>query len=344
MILIDTRELKKHIYENRYAEQLLLSIGCHSVKYNNSNEYWTAANKTGDNKNAIILYDNEWLNCINFTRQMTKSNRNTDIIDLVAYTLDLNFPQAINYICNEIGISYYHDFKEDVPESFRILDMIASMSSGEIAEKDKPLKPIDEEILNYYKPYVNDLFKIDGISYSVQKEFEIGYDQFTNRITIPIRDEIGNLVGVKGRLFKENLDENDVKYLYIEPCNKSKVLYGLYKTLPYIKAQNCVYVFESEKAVLQAVSYGYENVVATGGKTISQSQIDMLTRLGVNIIICFDKDVDKKEIEDISCNFIDNIPIYYVYDEDNILSEKESPSDNKEKWELLIKNNIYKIK
>ena len=322
----------------------MLSIECHDIKYHPQKEYWTAANKTGDNKNAIILYDNEWLNCVNFTRQMTKTNKNTDIIDLVSYTLNVNFPQAISFICNEIGISYYHDFNEDIPESFKILDLIQSMSFNDDVEKEKPLKPISEDILTYYKPYANDLFYNDGISYCTQKEFEIGYDQFTNRITIPIRDELGNLVGVKGRIFKEHLDEDDVKYLYIEPCAKGRVLYGLYKTLPYIKRLNRVYVFESEKAVLQAISYGYDNVVATGGKTISQHQIDMLTRLGVDIVICFDKDVKKTYIEDISNKFLDNIPIYYVYDEDNILNEKESPSDNITKWERLIKNNIYKIR
>ena len=48
---------------------------------------------------------------------------------------------------------------------------------------------------------------IQRISYETQIEFEIGYDESTNRITIPIRDEISSLVGVKGRLLKEEISK-----------------------------------------------------------------------------------------------------------------------------------------
>jgi DNA primase len=41
---------------------------------------------------------------------------------------------------------------------------------------------------------------------------------------------------------------------------------------------------------------------------------------------------------------MDGISVYAIIDRDNILDEKESPSDNPEKWAYLVKNNIYKIK
>ena len=342
---MDIRELKQYIYDNNYVETLLISIGCHSIKFHPNNNYWSCANKTGDNKTAIIVYNNEWLTCVNFTRKMTQNNSKCDLITLVCYTLNTDFPQAVSFICNEIGISYYHDFRADMPSSFKVLEMLSSMNSNSEIKDDVPLLPIDENVLNYYKPYVNDLFFNDGISYLTQLEFEVGYDEYSNRITMPIRDELGNLIGVKGRIFKnsDNLTQEEIKYLYIEPCNKSKILYGLFKTLPYIKHSKRVYVLESEKAVMQLWSMGYCNAVATGGKTISQHQIDMLTRLGVDIVLCFDKDVEKQEIESIVGQFIENVPVYYMYDEDNILNEKESPSDSREKWEYLISNNIYNM-
>ena len=77
---------------------------------------------------------------------------------------------------------------------------------------------------------------------------------------------------------------------------------------------------------------------------MSRYQIDMLVRTGATIVLCFDKDVLKQEIEEVASNFPDNIPIYYIYDENNILENKESPTDNPIKWEQLVKNNIYKIK
>ena len=112
---MDVKELKNYIYENRYVEQILESIGCHHIKYHASNAYWTCANANGDNNGAIVLYNNEYLMCLNYTRQMIKGDRKTDIVDLVCYTKDLTFPEGLKFICKEIGMSYYHDFDEDIP-------------------------------------------------------------------------------------------------------------------------------------------------------------------------------------------------------------------------------------
>ena len=341
---MDAREIKNYIYENHYAEQILESIGCHHIRYHASNAYWTACNPDGDNRSAIILYNNEPLICLNKTRQMIEGSRTTDIIDLVCYIEKLSFPQAKKYICELMGMDYYHDFDEDIPESFKLLDMLENMDVCSHYSDDKPLKPISEDILKYYLNYVNDLFYEDNISYQTQREFEIGFDPESNRYTIPIRSEIGDLLGVKGRYYYRKVPENENKYIYLEPCSKSKILYGLYKTTPYIKRSNRVYVFESEKAVLQLWDYGYQNVVSTGGKEISQYQIELLVRLGADIVLAMDKDVTKEEIEMIAERFPEEIPIYYVYDEDNILDAKESPSDNPQKWEHLVKNNIYRLR
>ena len=341
---MDVKELKNYIYENKYVEQILESIGCHHIKYHTSNEYWTCANATGDNNNAVVLYDNEYLLCINYTRQMINGTRKTDIIDLVCYTKCLTFPEGLKFICEEIGISYYHDFDDDIPESFKILKLIEEMGTGDIAKKETPLKPINEHILSYYKPYVNDLFFDDGIDYHTQKAFEIGYDEESNRYTIPIRSEVGDLVGVKGRYFNRNVPEGEMKYIYLEPCARSKILYGLYKTIDYIRNKNCVYVLESEKAVMQLWGYGYRNSVATGGKELAQSQIDMLVRLGSTIVLCFDKDVAKYELEKLADRFPDGVPLYYMFDEDNILDSHETPSDDSIKWLHMVKNNIYKLR
>lgn len=338
---MDIKLLKEYIIENNRIEQILEELHCGYIKYHSSG-YFTCSNPDGDNQNAIVVY-NDTLVCENYTRQISNKLKN-DLIDLVCYLKDCNFPDALKWICQVLGIDYYHDFTQDVPESLLITQMIFDMSESYQANEDKPLVPISPKILTYYKPYVNDMFLKDHISYETQREFNIGYDECTNRITIPIYSEIGDLVGVKGRLFKDELDKNDLKYIYLEPTSRARILFGLNKTIDYIKREGKVFVVEAEKGVMQGFTYGTCNIVGTGGKELSATQIEMLTRLGVDIIFAFDKDVSKSEIEDLSNKFLDGVPIYYVYDEDNILDEKESPTDDPQKWEHLIKNNIYNIK
>ena len=117
---------------------------------------------------------------------MTAKERQTDLIDQVCFTKSLSFTDGLKYLANLIGIDYYHDFNEQLPESLQITQLIHDMKENIETEEDKPVKPISKRILSYYRDYVNDLFYEDHITYLTQKEFNIGYDEDTNRITIPI--------------------------------------------------------------------------------------------------------------------------------------------------------------
>ena len=112
---MDVTSLKEHILNEDLSEQVLESIGCHNIVRHN-NEYITCANYDGDNKSAIVLYLNENLTVINYTRCLSKTKRTTDIIDLVMFNEELSFPEALKFICNELGIDFYNELEEE-PES-----------------------------------------------------------------------------------------------------------------------------------------------------------------------------------------------------------------------------------
>jgi DNA primase len=332
---------------------ILEEIGCHHIQ--DRGDYFSCGNRDGDNPRAIVVYKNEYISCTNYTRQITKNGRSADIFDLVVYNEECSFAEAMKIVCNLAGLDYYGEVQE-VPESLQILKLLKNMSTNEDEEDDSPVKPISEKVLNYYIDAGNVLFSDDGISLETQKEWEIKFDPQTNSICIPIRDEIGNLIAVKARRFKytpnipinqrrflDELGEEESKYFFIEPGAKSQILYGLYKNTKAIQRQGVVYVGESEKFTLQLYDMGYYGV-STGGSKVSKRQVEMLTRLGVKICFCFDKDILEEDLKNIADMFMDGVTVYAIIDRDNILDEKESPTDNSTKWQHLIKNNIYKIK
>ena len=343
MACIEIQDLKNYILENDQIETILEELGCHHITRRNG--CYTCGNPDGDNKSAITVYENEFLLAIDYTRELPKCGNSSDLFSLVQFFKKESFFQSIKQVCAWIGIDYYHDFDSDMPASIRIAQAIIELSGGDSKElDDKPIKPIDEKLLSYYMPYVNDLFYRDHINYVTQVKFEIGYDEQTNRITIPIRDELGTLVGVKGRLFSKNVDTDELKYLYIEPTNRSRVLYGLNHTYNDIQMEHFVYVGEAEKSVMQLWSMGIHNSVATGGKKVSQQQIDMLTRLCVEVVFLFDKDVSRDELDTLAERFMDGVAVYAVVDTENILNEKESPTDDPEKFKHLISKCKKRIK
>ena len=338
---MQVNELKEYLLNNELCEDVLTALGCGHVR--NRGEYISASNPDGgDNKQAITLYLSENLNCIDYTRQISKTKRATDIFDLVAYFKQCTFAESMKWVCDTVGLDYYHE-PDDVPESLLIIKMLKEMSVGCDEEDNTPLKPISEDVLRYYLPYGNKMWEDDNVSLSTQRFFELSFDPCTNSVAIPIRDEIGTLIAIKARRVEYNPDVNESKYFFLEPGAKSQVLYGLYQNSKLIQTRGVVYVGESEKFTHQLYDMGYFGV-STGGSKVSKRQIEMLTRLAVKIIFCFDKDISEEELQNITGGFMDGIDIYAILDKDNILDEKESPSDDPKKWSYLVKNNIYKIK
>jgi DNA primase len=341
---MDIEVLKEHILENDLIEKVLEELGCHHIRKRDG--FIQAANPDGDNVTAVCVYENTNLTTINYTRDITNGRKSSDIISLVEFYKKESFPYAVKWICDVLDIDYYSNIDDDILESLKMTKMLLQMqvSDDSTLEEEKPLKPISEHILSYYEPYVNEMFNEDHVGYDTQQEFEVGYDESSDRITIPIRDDLGNLVGVKGRYFFRKVPENVQKFIYLEKCARSQILYGLYKTLPYIKNRNRVFITEAEKGVMQLWNAGYYEAVATGGKKISKCQIDKLTRLCVPLYFVFDKDVEQDELKEIAERFISEVEVYALIDKNGILSEKESPTDEMEKFEQLLKNNVYRLK
>jgi len=336
---MDIRDLKEEILNRELISDILAELGCHHIR--DKGDYIQAGNRDGDNPSSIVVYKNEYISCINYTRQITKNGRTADIFDLIAYVEDCSFAEAMKFVCGVAGIDYYGE-REDLPESLQILRMLKDMAINEEDEDNSSVKPISEKILSYYLPYGNKMFEDDNISLEIQKEFEVGYCPQSNYITIPIRDSLGTLCGVKGRYFGEP-DEMYTKYTYLEKCNKSKILYGYWQNKEYIKQNKYIYVLESEKAVQQLATIGVRSCVSTGGKTISKYQVEEIIRTGCTPILALDKDVDEEELRNIASMFMSGITVYAIIDKDNILDEKESPSDRPEKWIKLVNNHIYDI-
>ena len=341
---MDIEILKEHILENNFIPTILEELGCHHIRKKDG--YFQCANPDGDNTTAVCVYENTNLTTINYTRDISNGkNIHTDLISLVEFYKNESFPYAVKWICDVLDIDYYSNLDEDLPKSLQLTKMLVEMQSVDTdTETEKPLKPIPEKILSYFEPYVNDMFCEDGVGYDTQVEFEIGYDEFTNRITIPIRDDLGNLVGVKARYFYRQVPEDEQKFMYIEKCARSQILYGLYKTINFIKKAQRVFVVEAEKGVQQLYDKGYFEAVATGGSKISKSQIDKLTRFCVPIIFVFDKDITKEELDDIASRFIDGTEVYALIDTMGILNEKESPTDDISKFEQLLEKCMYRLK
>lgn len=212
---------------------------------------------------------------------------------------------------------------------------------------DSPPKTYDESILDYYLKVPNVRFQHDHILLETQMEFGISYDVNTDRIVIPIRDQHGSLMGVKGRRNYETDNEDDPKYIYLVPCQMSKTLFG-YSTNYSSMYGGTVMIFESEKSVLQCASYGYHNAVALGSNSLSEYQAKMILSLNPQkVIFMLDSDLPldntKRNIDMLrSVATMRDLQIsYFDWEECLELPAKASASDEgKEVLEYILEENI----
>lgn len=329
--------LKRTILEKNEVPNVLQQIGCHSIEFHSGSpdDFYTCANKDGDNSSAITVYLNDGLKTINYTRELNAKKESHDLIDLVMFNMNISFFQAIKFLCDIIDVDYYSvENEDDVPESIKIVWLVDSMCNGEDEYiEDTTIEPKPERYLEYYRPVVNDVFLEDGISYKTQKIFEIGYDDERDMITIPIRDELGNLVGVKGRVCDKNVVQN--KYTYLIRCPRGKVLYNLFRSYNSIIEKGFVIVVESEKSCMQLYDMGIYNTVAISGSKLTTVQKQKLMNLHVDIVFALDKDVTKDRLQTMANKFPLGYKISAIIDTEDILDEKESPSDDSMKWEDL---------
>lgn len=256
------------------------------------------------------------------TLSYTSFSHNTkgDIITLVSDILDIKLGEAIKWLANKLNISLQYT-ETDITLPF-----------GGFFKKYKKVQDISEDIPKTYSeseliPYsigISKMFIEDSIDAITQEHFGIGYSILDNRITIPWRNELGELVGIMGRLNKTDLNskEKDYKYLPIIPFRKSAVLYGLYENYKSILNKGVIIIVESEKSVLKARQMGFDNVVALGGNVIQPRHIKLIKSMFIDVIVALDEglpishSIEEAEKCRISNPFFDN-DIYVVQMNDN---------------------------
>jgi DNA primase len=117
------------------------------------------------------------------------------------------------------------------------------------------------------------------------------YDNYRGRIIFPVHNQSGKVLGFGARIIKKNdkapkyinTPENDI---YV----KSKILYGSYFARQAIdKADECLLV-EGYTDVVSLHQAGIENVVASGGTSLTPDQLRLIKKYTNNLTIIYDGD------------------------------------------------------
>jgi DNA primase len=163
-----------------------------------------------------------------------------------------------------------------------------------------------EEIIKKFQlgfnPEIRDSFTKEAIAaqYSLELLQKSGlvavrdgnaYDNYRGRIIFPIHNQSGKVLGFGARIIKSN--DKAPKYINTpenEIYVKSKLLYGSYFARMAIdKADECLLV-EGYTDVVSLHQAGIENVVASGGTSLTPDQLRLIKKYTNNLTIIYDGD------------------------------------------------------
>lgn len=124
------------------------------------------------------------------------------------------------------------------------------------------------------------------------------YDVLHHRLTIPIHNEQGNLIGFGGRLLPKQLLTNNQPInggKYINPTttplyDKSNTLFGLHKAIKNFKAHGMGCLVEGYLDVIKLHQHGWNNTIATCGTALTEGQAKKLKRFTDTVLILRDGD------------------------------------------------------
>lgn len=244
------------------------------------------------------------------------SNKGGDVFSFVMEVEGMDFRAALEHLARKAGVD---------------LSMYDTKGNQEIANRKKRLLSANEMAASYYQQSliknqhaIDYVFKQRGLSKQIVQDFRIGYaptsgdalvrflikkgftpkelsqagfvnrfdgDLFRGRMTIPLMDGTGQVIGFTGRII---IDEPKApKYLNTPQTllyDKGRHVFGLSQAKESIRTHDYAVIVEGNLDVISSHQVGISQVVATAGTAMTENHLRALVRLTSHVRLAFDGD------------------------------------------------------
>lgn len=244
------------------------------------------------------------------------SNKGGDVFTFIMEVEGVDFRQALELLARRAGVD---------------LSLYESKGNQDVARRKKRLLEANKLAANYYQHSLlgnqhalEYVFKKRGLSKAIVQTFQIGYapdngdalvqflhkkgfssqeladagltnryggDMFRGRMTVPLMDGTGQVIGFTGRILADV--PNAPKYLNTPQTllyDKGRHVFGLSQAKEAIRTNDYAVIVEGNLDVVSSHQAGITGVVATAGTAMTEFHLRALRRLTGNIRLAFDGD------------------------------------------------------
>ena len=245
-----------------------------------------------------------------------------DVFKFVMMMDNLTFPEALRRLAEKVGVTLSDTFGDATYDAnarqrtalYKMHEAVAKFFAGQLSGtaegrlaraylEDRGLTdevvgrfrlgyaPADGQALTRQltgSGYESELLEKSGLVVR-DAERDRHYDRFRRRIIFPIANDSGKVVAFAGRA----LGDEQPKYLNSPETpiyTKGRVLYHLDRAAQAIRKLDYTILVEGYMDCIAVASSGIENVAASCGTSLTESQIRLLARYSRRVVVNYDPD------------------------------------------------------
>jgi DNA primase len=245
------------------------------------------------------------------------SGRGGDIFTFIMEVEAMDFRQALEHLARKAGIELpdYDDkgnkeLTDKKKRLYKALDLAANYYQQSLIKnphaveyvfgKRQLSKQIVQDFRIGYAPATGDaliqFLSKKGFSSKELSEAgltnQYGGDIFRGRMTVPLMDSVGQVIGFTARTLTDN-DPKAPKYLNTPQTllyDKSRHVFGLSQAKQTIRKNDYAVIVEGNLDVISSHQVGITGVVATAGTAITDFHLRALKRITEHVRLAFDSD------------------------------------------------------
>ncbi len=248
------------------------------------------------------------------------SGQNGNIFDFVMRTEGLSFPEAVERLAGDAGLS----LPVESPESRQreqarasltdVMELAAKFFEGELQSQrgakargylaDRGQSPgIQRQFRLGYSPNekyaLRDHLAAKGASAEMMceagllvhgEDIPVPYDRFRDRVMFPICDRSGKVIAFGGRAMEKDVAAKYLNSPETPLFHKGAVLYNHHNARKAAHDRSAVIAVEGYVDVISMSAAGHPNVVAPLGTALTPDQCELLWKMAEEPILCFDGD------------------------------------------------------
>ena len=245
-----------------------------------------------------------------------------NVLDFIRKHDHCSFREAVQKLSDWLGVT-----DEVQLEPLPIVLSMRKWKRRERMRKERPPCELTDEGLAAFRCRSFHFWDDEGLTADVVSKYGVGFDRRNECITIPVRDNNGQLINLLCRTTKEHAKELGIpKYIYRYKLGTLDFFWGWWQNRESIGQKKEVILVEGAKSVMKLASMGYDNAVAILTSHLTEEQMKILARNGFDVVVALDKDINPYN-DDVIRGLRRYCRVYIATDRWGLLGEKDSPCD-----------------